>query len=59
MKPLAPRLDRLSRLRLQRPRLELTPDQRRAWCIKLGIDPESILIGRPGSFLVLPPQIDE
>ncbi len=60
MKPLAPRLDRLSRRRLHHPPPELTPEMKRAWCLKLGIDPNSILLGRPETgFVILPPEVSE
>ena len=59
MKSLTSSLDRLAKLREPAPNPELTPDQRRAWCLKLGIDPDSVLLGRPGSFVILPPLVDE
>lgn len=59
MKSLAIRLERLAKRRSPSLVPELTPAQRREWCIKLGVDPDSVLLGRPGGFVILPPEVSE
>ena len=60
MRALRRRLERLARSLPAPARFGLTEDERKAWCIKLGVAADSLLLGSPErGFVILPAETDE